>query len=497
MGEETINNIARARSFAIKCIKNRLHDLNSMDYYILQISKFILLKESMIVKDSKYNFLIFNYNADYMYVDAIERIAREFIKNSKEIIFKKIIPVHIYPHDKDNLDLQACIYVVHKLRDILAHGNYEIDFENERILIDNDTEDCRIKTSISLSTLESFSYTKESRFNDINQDRQFFNFNYKEHLEKSLGKSSKEVTPLPEGDIYNNENQLNSYENYDYKYDYEERKKQLEIIKVMLEHLIKIGIPQEQLHEIYESCKNLGLLKELSIMTGTVILNIPDTVEQASNIMRVRGSLIKQYQFVALYNYMQILLATKYDKLRVRRPEFLGHLKLSKICPKFTEKLKIDNDINNKVKEVIKRTNKAIKAYQNIPDNQKEHMLEVINNGFNDGIKEIFRLMVDRNLQVINGVRNATEHGHIGEMHENVVLFDLANQTDYKTINFGAHGTVVGLYKIMENIENEVLTPLTNFELLEELDGILDENTHKRFGDVILAIEELNNQKGY
>ena len=55
------NNIARARKFAHKSLKENLKGVSKGDYFTFQISKFLLLKESIIKKDCDNSKLYFNY----------------------------------------------------------------------------------------------------------------------------------------------------------------------------------------------------------------------------------------------------------------------------------------------------------------------------------------------------------------------------------------------------------------------------------------------------
>ena len=76
-------NIARARNFAYKSLKGNINGGSKGDYFTFQISKFLLLKELIIKKDSKKNTIYFNYEQNRKYLKAIKLIIDTVNKNGK------------------------------------------------------------------------------------------------------------------------------------------------------------------------------------------------------------------------------------------------------------------------------------------------------------------------------------------------------------------------------------------------------------------------------
>ena len=78
-------NIARARKFAHKSLKENLSGVSKGDYFIFQISKFLLLKESIIKKDCKNNSIYFNYEKNGKYLKVIQMMMNQLIMNAMEL----------------------------------------------------------------------------------------------------------------------------------------------------------------------------------------------------------------------------------------------------------------------------------------------------------------------------------------------------------------------------------------------------------------------------
>lgn len=180
-------NIARAREFAKKSLEGNVN-ANKDDYLMFQISKFILLKESMIKKDNdnEHKKIYFNIEENKKYLKAIIYIVDYVRKNGtlKSNNIEVIIEPNSYPN---NEELKSYIRDFHKIRDSFAHGGYDPDSANDCIILNNDNiePECKldskglpvennpntyiIRCKLPIEVLEVFTYIFENPTENINK----------------------------------------------------------------------------------------------------------------------------------------------------------------------------------------------------------------------------------------------------------------------------------------------------------------------------------------
>ena len=129
--------IARARDFAGRCLNDNFNGANKDDYFMFQISKFLLLKESMIKKDSDNNRIYFNIDENQEYLKAIKYIV-DYVREHGTLISNNIDVVILPTNYTVSSKLKAYIRDFHKIRDSIAHGGYHIDSTRGSIILDND-----------------------------------------------------------------------------------------------------------------------------------------------------------------------------------------------------------------------------------------------------------------------------------------------------------------------------------------------------------------------
>ena len=482
--------ILNARDFASKCIKDRLKDLSPSEYYTLQISKFILLKEKLIKKDKNSN-LHFDYSLYHEYVPVIEEICDTLIKNSKFLNIKRSFNVIIEPVKYDNdLKLKSCILLLHKVRDALAHGSYEIDYSSKTLYIYNESNEFDIYTSLPLELIEKFTYIDyPKRLRD-------------KKIDSSLIPLSN---PLINNNIYNYKDNNYTYNYSDkLKYDinpkiiYNENVKakieELEVLKQLIKYAFQIGLPHESLDKITELLKEYEFDKKLGKVTS-VVVTIKSLINEMSKIIGIRSRNGNPYAFVATYNYMQIYLSNKYGELWSTRPPILSHLRLSKLHPSFDKYSDIHDVINETVKTMVKRTRKALSTYNSISNpTYKEKILGDINKSFRESINLILKQLGSHNMETIAHIRNAIDHANILDSDGRILLYDMDDQNDSGTKNFMCLGSCKDYYDLIETLDLNILTPLTDKELVGELKPILDESLFKEFSLIVDEIAEINKQ---
>ena len=482
--DTTDTKLLNARLFAKKCLSNKLEDFNPNEYILLQISKFILLKERLIKKDNNEN-LYFNYNRNHEYYDVIKEIGDTLIKNAVILKIHKVLNVIIEPRKyNDNTTLKAYILLIHKLRDALAHGSYDIDFKKGNIIINSNTQDICMVTTIPIKLIEKFAYIVSpisiDEFNLLKNSNNHL-LNEKQKLPLIYDKPKIIKDDYYPVDIYNN-------------YYPESKKDQLEVLKALLIYAKNLGLSHKDIDYIFKSIKNEELFKQIK-NNNIPIFNIKLLVDEMFKIMRIKDSNVNPYALVSLYNYMQIYLSNKYDELWNNRPPILSHLKLSKINPMFTKEPAIYKVIASLIKTIVNRTRKALNQYHSVNNTKyKAKILSDINKSFTNNINEILKLLNTRNMEVITGIRNSIEHGNIIDLDGKIVLFDKENQRDNNSISFVSMASIKDYYDIIETLDIGVLTPLTNQELLEELKVFVDQSLFNELQIIFNEIEELNNE---
>ena len=167
----------------VENLLNRNKQKLGKEYFFM--SKFILLKERILKKDSANNILYFNNVKDAKYIPAILSFADEIRENG--IYQINNTSIRLEKTDRDSQKLVEALWLFNKVRDSLAHGQYTIDLENYSIMINNDHSNDRnnpykLVCSIPIKLLNSISFYIE----EINKktDEKELSKAYREYLEK-------------------------------------------------------------------------------------------------------------------------------------------------------------------------------------------------------------------------------------------------------------------------------------------------------------------------
>ncbi len=181
-----MNNLIKlSRELVENLLNGSKQKLGKEYFFMFSISKFVLLKERILKKDSLNKILYFNNVKDAKYIPAILSFADKIKKNGSyqinntSIILEKI--------GTNTQKLTEALWLLNKVRDSLAHGQYTIDLENDSILINNDHSNDRnnaykLVCSIPIELLNSISFYIE----EINEkmDEKELSKAYREYLEK-------------------------------------------------------------------------------------------------------------------------------------------------------------------------------------------------------------------------------------------------------------------------------------------------------------------------
>ena len=223
------NLIRLSRELVENLLNGNKQKLGKEYFFMFSISKFVLLKERILKKDSVNNVLYFNNVKDAKYIPAILSFADEIKKNGNYQINNTSI--RLKKTDRDSQKLAEALWLFNKVRDSLAHGQYTIDLENDSILINNDHSNAinnayKLVCSIPIKLLNSISFYIE----EINKktDEKELSKAYREYLEKIATNYDIDTKKLFDNNYiininkyYNNKLKLDDYKYYN---DYDNNK---------------------------------------------------------------------------------------------------------------------------------------------------------------------------------------------------------------------------------------------------------------------------------
>ena len=523
--------IQKAREFAQRSLNGNIKNVNREDYYMFLISKFLLLKEMIIKKDSENNILYFDYNKSKNYLPAIKYIV-DYIKVNGTIQKNSTIVV-IEPKQYNNSNLQFYIWTFNKIRDSLSHGMYEFDLNGEQLIIKNDHSNSRdpyvLNCALPIEMLELFTYIAKKPKSYYN-DKEIIEF--KEHSKKmrtDFGYVYDEDDKIIKNynkynrikyDNYNisniNDNIYNiSYNYYNIKNDYntyEYSKEQEDVLDVLL-LIIKNSdkLTDEQRKILYTYLRKLGLLDfNLEIEKIKIKRNkhpdkkytekLATVISEISSILGMENKPNNMITMSAIYNYMQLTFSLNEFNFKSKEgKETLGYLRISKLHPmyvrsnndKFDENgdsqysLKI-SAIRNFTANFIIRIKEKIQQYRNNPSSA---FRQSINDLFKKYYEDIIQSFADKNALVLTSIRNSIEHANFYDVSGQIMLNDQSNQNDNHSINFCCYGNPNDFFEITNSLESGISKENFTFDdFLSELKSTIDIST---FNDILLVVDEL------
>lgn len=531
--------IQKARDFAKRSLVGNIKNVNKEDYYMFLISKFLLLKETIIKKDSKNNILYFDYNKNQKYLPVIKYIV-DYIKDNGKIV-KNSTTVEIRPSQYNNSNLQFYIWTFNKIRDSFSHGIYEFDAVNNQIIINNDHSNDRdpyvLKCILPIEMLEFFTFivtkpknkyseTDKNEFEEYNKkirDNFGYSFDYDEKIIKNYNTynyiNNKTYNVSNINDIsYNLENKkyVNDFYNYDNKkinYNIKEYSKlqedELEALLLIIKNSNKLT--DEQRKVLYTYLKKLGLLdSNFEIDKLRIKRNKhPDkkyaekliiVINEISSILGIKTKANDMITIAAIYNYMQLTFSLGEIKFKTKEEkELLGYLKISKLHPEYgrvnDNKFSINEDsqYTKKVTDIRVYTlnfiNKMQEKIQQYKNNPSSFFRKSINDFFKKYYEEIISIFSDKNAFVLNSIRNSIEHANVTDIRGFIFLNDQSNQNDDNSMNFRCYGKADDYFDIISTLETGVAKEKFTFDdFLSELKSIVDDSL---FNDLLEIISKL------
>ena len=533
------NLLVSARNFVKNSLSKNRISISQQDYYMFLISKFLLLKELIIKKDSVNDELHFDCNKCGVYLSSIKLIVDYILDHG--MFEMNDTKVTITPEKYNKPSLQIYIWIFNKLRDSLAHGAYEIDLKNKCIIIDNDhLNDYRpyaLKCTLPIKYLELFTFIAEkpkAKYDDediaMYKDEYAYihkRFNVESPFDSSLIEKynsyytdvntnikftddesmyRKNLLSLANRDIdLFNKDLSNKDLDYIAKI-YEEKLEQL------LEYILNNpNFSNEDKITYLTKLRKLGLLlydkpkvKKVSKPDQNYVKRLASVIEEMAMIVGIESTGYELVQFYALYNYMQLTFA--FNDLKTQSEEQrkkYAYLKMSKIHPDYVrisgkksiesdDKSQYDMKVNAIIKyvdEFIQKMEPKVLKYKEIGLSNFRHS---IMEQFNTFHENLLNHLSDKNAIIVFSIRNATEHGNINQLRGKVTLYDMSNQNNLNTVNFFCFGTCEDFYEITNAIEEDKVLDFSFEDLLKELKSILPLELYNKLVSLIDDLTKLN-----
>lgn len=512
--------IKSVREFTKNVLNRNISNISRDDYYIFLISRFLLLKEKIIKKESveENDILHFNIVENWKYFEVIKYIIDYIDKHGIIVPSNNKVVIEPFTKDIKIIDIiKKYIRSFHLLRNIFAHGIYQIDFDHEQIIIN----DSKLKCSLPIEMLELFSFISDSQFHDKEEFKEYtkskrsqygldFHLtniydNYYNYLLNDNLLNNKNL-------IYNNKYKFekDNYKIIDYNKNNineyflsikEQREKLIELINFLKSNK-KLTRKEKEL--IYDYLVKSGIidkktltLKETEENDKIYSRKIAEVIKQISLILNLKNNDDNIIDISVLYNYLQLLLSFHCLDFVNRKGEDLrkiGTLKFSKLNPNFNNLNK--ENYGSYINLISKNVNNFINYLNNSFHNYENHKTSELRNRINDETKKFYdetiNLLAKKNISIIISIRNSLEHGNIEEtLIENncgIKLIDKSNQFNSNSEDFSCCGTPKDYFEIFEKLD---LNEADNFDfndLLDELKYILDETLYNK---LVLSIEKL------
>lgn len=502
------------------------------EYYLMfTISKFILLKERILKKDSANKILYFNNVKYAKYIPAILSFADEIKKNGDYKIDNTSIMLK--ENNIDSQKLTESLWLFNKVRDSLAHGQYTIDLENDSLLINNDHSNCKDNSyklicSIPIELLNSISfyiekvdekpdakelskayreYLEEIAANYDVDDRILFNDNYINNINKYYDNKYDIINNNYNDKYFDNDKYLNNdkcfdnnkYLNNDKYYDNEIKKlfnnltiKELQgLVEQLLEYKPRNEKQKEQTNQIIRKFKSLEVQKiekqeEFDAKTS-------DLMREISDILGIKVGTKNSNAAIALYMYMNLVFSqnNEIDYSHICLRDLLISVNPYKYTDKVEEVsnssddrrqkiinfeknyINIKNYINKLCVEFSEKMDTRIEAYYNNPSENFRYSLM---NNYAEFYTLIMNSIGNRNQLIITSLRNSVEHGNY-LVRENgyLGLYDQIDHSDDKDIKILCGALPQQLFNITKTIElSDSKDKYIMDDFFKELETIID-----------------------
>lgn len=405
-------------------------------YFMFTITKFLLVKESIIKKNSSNNKQIeFDLNNEYLstilfqYHQLYKDIEYEIdgVKTLDEVedsVILKNITSEVEEDKKFKRTIKEAVWTMDKIRDSFAHGKYEFDIKNHKIVIDNEYD-----------TFDEQGHIVHHKFK----------CNVLPELLSLLGRG-KYNDDLYGLDKYEDKIKLNKYQKDEYTVSN----------NILLKYKLKgrnfVKDNGEKLENNHRTA--------LSELSKTAFLhNI--TIESMAETMKALGlDKVSEDNVLTsiLYNHLLLLMG---DEAREYDYENLVLIDLDyKFAPNKDERNKND-DITNTIGPIKKAIKSFSRQYKKINNYEKVKRCRNIFKNMYETLKEQFGI---RNKSVVKRIRNSIMHGNVEIKNGVIRLFDRGDNITESTKNqFECITDNEGLLDFIDELENKRKYTLRSF----------------------------------
>ncbi len=509
--------IKLSRELVENLFNGKQQKLGKEYFFMFSISKFILLKEKILKKNSANNILYFDNIKDGKYIPAILSFADEIKKNSNYQINKTSI--RLEKIDSDSKKLAEALWLFNKVRDSLAHGQYTIDLKNDCILINNDhsndkNNSYKLVCSISIKLLNSISfYIEEIK---ETKDKKDLSIAYRDYIKKISTNYDIDTEKLFDNKFiidnkyYNNKFKIDNNKHYDNTYninnEYLNKNEGIQSKPNQLytsteekdDNIIKTRLNKLTIEELYSLVKQLldynptsekqkeqitKIIKKFKSLVDERIKleeqKVFDTksselMREISDILGIKVGTKNKDAYIALYMYMNLVFSQKneidYSHICLRNL-------IVDINPYKYKDKDLDNpDLTDEEKQKISKIINFEKNYLNIKNyinklcidyskkmdsrieiyytNPSENFRHSLMGIYAEFYTSIINYIGKRNQLIISSIRNSVEHGnYYVNKNGSLILYDQLDHSDKNSIKFLSSTLPQQLFDITKTIE--------------------------------------------
>lgn len=509
--------IKLSRELVENLFNGKQQKLGKEYFFMFSISKFILLKEKILKKNSANNILYFDNIKDGKYIPAILSFADEIKKNGNYQINKTSI--RLEKIDSDSKKLAEALWLFNKVRDSLAHGQYTIDLKNDCILINNDhsndkNNSYKLVCSISIKLLNSISfYIEEIK---ETKDKKDLSIAYRDYIKKISTNYDIDTEKLFDNKFiidnkyYNNKFKIDNNKYYDNTYninnEYLNKNEGIQSKPNQLytsteekdDNIIKTHLNKLTIEELYSLVKQLldynptsekqkeqitKIIKKFKSLVDERIKleeqKVFDTksselMREISDILGIKVGTKNKDAYIALYMYMNLVFSQKneidYSHICLRNL-------IVDINPYKYKDKDLDNpDLTDEEKQKISKIINFEKNYLNIKNyinklcidyskkmdsrieiyytNSSENFRHSLMGIYAEFYTSIINYIGKRNQLIISSLRNSVEHGnYYVNKNGSLILYDQLDHSDKNSIKFLSSTLPQQLFDITKTIE--------------------------------------------
>lgn len=509
--------IKLSRELVENLFNGKQQKLGKEYFFMFSISKFILLKEKILKKNSANNILYFDNIKDGKYIPAILSFADEIKKNGNYQINKTSI--RLEKNDSNSKKLAEALWLFNKVRDSLAHGQYTIDLKNDCILINNDhsndkNNSYKLVCSISIKLLNSISfYIEEIK---ETKDKKDLSIAYRDYIKKISTNYDIDTEKLFDNKFiidnkyYNNKFKIDNNKYYDNTYninnEYLNKNEGIQSKPNQLytsteekdDNIIKTHLNKLTIEELYSLVKQLldynptsekqkeqitKIIKKFKSLVDERIKleeqKVFDTksselMREISDILGIKVGTKNKDAYIALYMYMNLVFSQKneidYSHICLRNL-------IVDINPYKYKDKDLDNpDLTDEEKQKISKIINFEKNYLNIKNyinklcidyskkmdsrieiyytNPSENFRHSLMGIYAEFYTSIINYIGKRNQLIISSIRNSVEHGnYYVNKNGSLILYDQLDHSDKNSIKFLSSTLPQQLFDITKTIE--------------------------------------------